>query len=98
MTDPFAERLGPVPWVVIGGVLLVLAVALAILPAGEGTEGARWVIERWARPVALLFLGAAALARSKATFAPIEWAAPLGATGGLLYVTCMVVRLMGGAA
>lgn len=96
MSDPYAERLGPIPWVAIGAALLLAAVVFAILPAGEGSEGARWFIERWARPVAFLFLGGAALARSKATLAPLEWAAPLGATGGLVYVVYMVLTLVGG--
>ena len=95
MNDPFAERIGGLPWVVLAGVALVLAIVFAFVPAGDGTEGARWFILRWARPIAFLFLGAAALARSKATFAPLEWAAPLGATGGLIYVAYMVMALTG---
>lgn len=94
--DLFAEKIGGIPWVVIAGVAVALAIVYAVVPAGEGTEGAHWFILRWARPLAFLFLGAAALARSKATFAPLEWAAPLGATGGLIYVAYMVVTLAGG--
>jgi len=96
MNDPFAEKIGGIPWVAIAGAALILAVVCAFLPAGEGTEGAQWFILRWARSIAFLFLGAAALARSKATFAPFDWAAPLGATGGLIYVAYMVVTLAGG--
>jgi peptidoglycan/LPS O-acetylase OafA/YrhL len=90
MNDLFAERVAGIPWVVLAGVALVVALVYAVLPAGEGAEGAAWVIIRWSHTVAWLFFAAAALARSRVTSAPMEWAAPLAATGGLVYIVFMV--------
>ena len=90
MNDLFKERLGGIPWVVIAAAALVIAVVYAALPAGEGTEGARWIILRWGHTAAWLFFAAAAAARARLGNVPMEWAAPLAATGGLIYVVFMV--------
>jgi hypothetical protein len=90
MNNPFAERIAGIPWVVIAGIALVVALVYAVVPAADGAEGAAWIILRWAHTVAWLFFAAASLARSRVTSAPMEWAAPLAATGGLVYVIFMV--------
>jgi peptidoglycan/LPS O-acetylase OafA/YrhL len=90
MNDLFAERIAGIPWLVLAGIAAALAVVYAILPAGEGTDGATWIILRWGHTVAWLFLAGAALARARVAGLPLEWAAPLGATGGLVYVILMV--------
>jgi hypothetical protein len=93
--NPFAERIGGIPWVVIGGAAALIAVAYAFVPIGEGTEGARWIILRWSHTVAWLFFSAAAFARARVAETPIEWAAPLAATGGLVYLAYMVTSTTG---
>jgi hypothetical protein len=86
----FAERFAGVPWVVLAAAAGVIAIVYAVLPSAEGTEGARWIILRWGHTVAWLFFAAAALARARVAGTPIEWAAPLAATGGLVYVVFMI--------
>jgi hypothetical protein len=94
--DPFAERIAGIPWVVIAGAALVTAIAYAVLPSAEGTEGARWIILRWGHTVAWLFFAAAAYARARIGSTPMEWAAPLGATGGAVYLIYMVTSISTG--
>jgi hypothetical protein len=93
--DLFAERIAGIPWVVLAGVALAIALVYAVLPAGDGADGARFIILRWGHSVAWSFFAAAALARAKIANTPMEWAAPLAATGGLVYVALMVT-VMGG--
>jgi peptidoglycan/LPS O-acetylase OafA/YrhL len=90
VNDPFKERLAGIPWVVLAVAALVIALIYAILPAGDGSDGARWIILRWGHTAAWLFFAAAAAARARLANAPMEWAAPLAATGGLIYVVFMV--------
>jgi hypothetical protein len=90
LNDLFRERIAGIPWVILAGVAAVIALIYAVLPAGEGTDGARWIILRWAHTAAWLFFAAAALARARAFNLPMEWSAPLAATGGMIYVVFMV--------
>jgi hypothetical protein len=94
-SDPFAERIGGIPWIIIAVAAAVIAVVYAVLPSAEGADGARWIILRWSHTVAWLFFSAAALARARIANTPIEWAAPLGATGGLVYLVFMVTSTSG---
>jgi hypothetical protein len=93
--DLFAERVGRIPWVVVAGAALIIAVVYAVLPAAAGASGASFIILRWAHTVAWVFFAAAAFARARIANVPMEWAAPLGATGGLVYIVFMVT-VMGG--
>jgi hypothetical protein len=93
--DLFAERIGRIPWVVVAGAALVIALVYAVLPAGAGASGATFIILRWAHTLAWLFFAAAAFARARIASVPMEWAAPLGATGGLVYIVFMVTVLGG---
>jgi hypothetical protein len=90
VNDLFAERIAGIPWTVLAGAAVILAVVYALLPAGAGAEGAEAIILRWGHTVAWMFFAAAALARAKIANMPLEWAAPLGAAGGLVYVVLMV--------
>jgi hypothetical protein len=95
MNDPFAERIFGVPWLAVAAAAVALAVIYAFVPGGEGAIGAHWFVLRWFHTIVWLFLALAALARSKATAAPVEFAAPLAATGGLIYVVYMLTTLAG---
>jgi hypothetical protein len=75
---------------VLAGAAALIALIYAVLPAGEGTEGAAWIILRWAHTASWAFFAAAALARARVWSLPLEWSAPLAATGGLIYVVLMV--------
>jgi len=90
MNDLFAERIAGIPWVLLAGAAALIALAYAVLPAGDGATGATFIILRWAHTVAWLFFAAAALARARVFNVPMEWAAPLAATGGLVYVVFML--------
>ncbi len=94
--DLFAERIGGIPWIVIAGAALGIAAAYAFVPAAEGAEGALYVILRWSHPVAWLFFAAAAAARARIANAPVDWAAPIAATGGMVYLVYMVTTMNGG--
>jgi hypothetical protein len=50
---------------------------------------------RWFHTVAWLLLGLAAFVRSKVAPVPIDAAAPLAATGGLVYVVLMLMTIAG---
>ena len=93
MNDLFTERIAGIPWLLVAVAAALIAAAYAVLPAGEGTTGATFIILRWAHSVAWLFFAAAALARARVINVPMEWAAPLAATGGLVYVVFMVTVL-----
>jgi peptidoglycan/LPS O-acetylase OafA/YrhL len=95
MNRLFAERIAGIPWVVVAAAALVIALVYAVLPIGEAGDGARWIILRWSHTVAWLFFAAAALARSRVLNVPLEWTAPLAATGGLVYVVFMVTVTSG---
>jgi peptidoglycan/LPS O-acetylase OafA/YrhL len=96
MTDPFAERVFGIPWLVLAGAAAVVAAVYIFVPIGTDVTGLRWFVLRWFHTIAWLFLALAALARSKVTGTPVEFAAPLGATGGLIYVIFMLTTLAGG--
>lgn len=96
MQNLFAERIWGVPWLVLAAIGLAIAVFYAFLPAALDAEGARWVILRWGHTIAWIFLAGAAFARARVIDAPVEVAAPLAATGGLVYVALMVTTLAGG--
>jgi peptidoglycan/LPS O-acetylase OafA/YrhL len=91
----FDARVGSGTWVVAAVAALVIAAVYAVLPGGQGTTGATWIILRWSHTVAWLFFAAAAAARARVANTPLEWAAPLGATGGLVYIVYMVTVSQG---
>ena len=95
--DLFAERIAGIPWVVLAGAALALAIVYAVLPVTADPNTARFIILRWGHTVAWMLFAAAAVARARVTAAPVEWAALLAATGGLVYVALMVTTMGGGS-
>ena len=95
MSDPFAERIYGVPWLALALAAAAIAVFYGFVPTSAAATGLRWFVLRWCHTIAWIFLGLAALARSKVTGAPVEFAAPLAATGGLIYVVLMLTTLAG---
>ncbi len=96
MNDLFAERVFNIPWVVVAGAALAVAVAYAFIPTSFAGGGLQWLVLRWFHTIAWVFLAGAALVRSKAVGLPLEMSAPLAATGGLIYVVLMLTTLAGG--
>jgi peptidoglycan/LPS O-acetylase OafA/YrhL len=82
---------------VLAGAAAVVAAVYVFVPVDTDANGLHWFVLRWIHTIAWLFLGLAALARSKATGTPVEFAAPLGATGGLIYVIFMLTTLASGS-
>jgi peptidoglycan/LPS O-acetylase OafA/YrhL len=95
MKDPLAERIYGVPWLLLALVAAAIAVSYAFVPLAAGETGVRWFVLRWFHTIAWIFLGLSALVRSKVTGIPVEGAAPLGATGGLIYVVLMLMTVAG---
>ncbi len=96
MSNPFAERIYGVPWLALAVAAAIIAVVYVFFPAAPSATGIRWVVLRWFHTIAWAFLTLAALARSKVGGVPVEFAAPLAATGGLVYVVFMLTTLAGG--
>ncbi|MCR4281947.1 MAG: hypothetical protein NUV72_02815 [Bauldia sp.] len=96
MTDPFAERVYGIPWATLAVIALLVAVVYIFVPTAGDATGLRWFVLRWFHTIAWVFLALAAVARSKVGGAPVEWSAPLGATGGLIYVVLMLTLVAGG--
>jgi hypothetical protein len=95
MSDPFAERIYGVPWVVLSAAGAVIAVVYALLPAAPDADGLRWLVLRWFHTLAWALLALAALARSKIAGVSSDLAAPLAAGGGLVYVIFMLTTIAG---
>jgi hypothetical protein len=95
MSSAFSERIYGVPWVALAAIGAAVALVYAVLPGGVGADGWRWFVLRWFHTVAWVFLGLAALVRSRISAAPIETAAPLAAAGGLAYVVLMLTATAG---
>ena len=96
MNSFFAERVFGIPWLALAGAALVVAAVYVFVPTTGDSTGLYWFVLRWFHTIAWVFLALAALARSKVTGTPVEFAAPLGATGGLIYVVFMLTTLAGG--
>jgi hypothetical protein len=96
MIDPLAERVFGIPWLMLAGAAAVVAAVYIFVPVETDANGLHWFVLRWFHTIAWVFLALAALARSKVTVTPVEFAAPLGATGGLIYVIFMLTTLAGG--
>ncbi len=95
MRDLFSERVYGVPWLALAAAAALIAVVYAVLPAAANAEGLRWFVLRWFHTVAWVLLGLAALTRSNVVGVPVEMAAPLAATGGLVYVVFMLTTIAG---
>lgn len=93
MHDLFAERIYGVPWLVLAAGAAVLAIVYIVVPAGAGAPGLHWFVLRWFHSIAWTFLALAAFVRARVSDTPLEWAAPLGATGGLVYVAFMITSV-----
>ncbi|HWA51153.1 MAG TPA: hypothetical protein VG742_22990 [Dongiaceae bacterium] len=95
MDDIFSERVYGVPWVALAGLAGLIAVAYAVLPAAAGADGLRWLVLRWFHTIAWALFGLAALVRARIGNVPVEAAAVLAATGGLVYVALMLTTVSG---
>jgi hypothetical protein len=93
MGGPFSETIVGIPWIVLAAIALIVGVVYVAIDTGSGSDGLRWIVLRWFHPLCWLFLASAALARSKVTPLPADWAGPLGAVGGLLYLVFAIVWL-----
>jgi hypothetical protein len=96
MRDLFAERVFGIPWLVLAGAAAVVAVVYVFVPVDTDASGLHWFVLRWFHTIAWVFLALAAVVRSKVTSTPVEFAAPLAATGGLIYVIFMLTTLADG--
>jgi hypothetical protein len=90
----FSETIFGIPWIVLAAIALVVAVAYVVIDTAAGASGLRWIALRWFHPLCWLFLATAALARSKATPLPADWAGAMGATGGLFYLAFAIVWVL----
>lgn len=90
MQSWFSETVFGVPWSALAAVAVAIAVVFVIVDTGVGAEGWRWFVLRWFHPLCWLMLALAALARSRATPIPAEWATGLAAAGGLVYLAFML--------
>jgi hypothetical protein len=95
MPDLFSERIYGVPWLALGAGAALIAVVYAVLPAAANAEGLHWFVLRWFHTLAWTLLALAALTRSKVAGVPVDMAAPLAATGGLVYVVLMLTTIAG---
>ena len=87
----FSETIFGIPWIALAVIAIVIAIVYVVIDTGVGTEGLRWFVLRWFHPLCWLVLASAALARSKVTPLPVDWAGPLGAIGGLVYLMFAIV-------
>lgn len=94
----FSETIFGVPWVALAALALIVGVVYAVIDTGSGAEGLRWFVLRWFHPLCWFFLSSAALARAKVTPIPADWAAALGAIGGVLYLIFAIVWVLRGKA
>jgi hypothetical protein len=93
MADLFAERIYGVPWLALAVGAAAIAVVYLFVPVAGGAVGLQWFVLRWFHTIAWIFLALAALVRAKVSDAPVEWVAPLAATGGLIYVVFMITTV-----
>jgi peptidoglycan/LPS O-acetylase OafA/YrhL len=87
----FSETIFGIPWIALATIALVIAVVYVVIDTGASADGLRWIVLRWFHPLCWLFLASAALARSKVTPLPVDWAGALGAIGGLLYLVFAII-------
>jgi len=95
MAGLFSETIFGIPWAVVAGVALLVAVAFVVVDIGAGIDGWRWFVLRWFHSLCWLLLATAALARTKAVPIPTDWAGPLAAAGGVIYVIFAVTLFVG---
>ena len=90
----FAERLwGVLPWSLLALVALAIAAVYVFVDTSHGASGLSYLILRWFHSLCWVFLAIAALAMSKLTPIPAEWAVPFGIAGGLVYAVFLVTTL-----
>lgn len=93
--DLFSETLLGIPWTLLAIAALIVAVVFAVIDTSGTSEGWRWFVLRWGHSLCWVFLGAAALAMTRVTLMPVEWAGRLAALGGLLYLAFFVTMATG---
>lgn len=92
----FAERIFGVPWVVVSGVALAIAIVFLVLDLSGGGTGLVWFARRWLHGICWLFLAAAALVMTRLLPVDAGLAQPLalagGASCGLFLVATFLLR------
>ncbi len=91
-----AERIWGIPWSALAVVALAIMAIYLVLDTSHGATGAAWVILRWFHSLCWLLLALAALAMTKATPIPADWARPIAISGGLVYGVFLVTSLAAG--
>jgi hypothetical protein len=86
MSDVLAETVFGVPWIVIAAAAFAVAIVYAVIDMSAGTTGPRQFVLRWFHSLCWVLLCLAALARTKLTPLPEDWALSLGALGGIAYL------------
>ena len=92
----FSETIFGIPWTVLAALALVVCGVYLFVDTGSSADGLRWFVFRWFHPLCWLFLSSAALARSRITPMPVDWAGPLAIAGGVLYAVFAIMWLARG--
>ncbi len=79
------ERILGVPWILVAAAALAVAIVFLVLDVGPAATGLRWIVLRWAHGGVWVVLALAAVAMARVGI-PVEWAGPLAAAGGGLYL------------
>lgn len=93
MGNPLSETIFGIPWLVLAGVALIVAIAYVVFDTSMGSTGLRWVILRWFHPLCWVLLTLAAIAKAKVMPLPEPWAGPIAAAGGVAYLVFAIVWL-----
>lgn len=90
----FAERIFGVPWIVVSGVALAIAVVFLVLDLSGGGTGLVWFARRWLHGICWLFLAAAALVMTRLLPVDTGLAQPLALAGGASYGLFLVATFV----
>jgi hypothetical protein len=97
MARLLAERLwGVLPWSILALVAIVIAGVYVVVDTSNGASGLSYLILRWFHSLCWVLLAAAAVAMSRLTPMPVEWAVPLGIAGGVVYAIFLITTLSNG--
>jgi hypothetical protein len=92
----FEEKLFGVPWSLLALAAGVVAAVYLLWDLTAMATGWRWWVLRWAHGACWVLLAAAALARTRLTPLPVDWAGPLAIAGGLTYVGFILTNMSKG--
>lgn len=90
------ERIWGIPWSVLALVALAIMAIYLLLDASHGATGVTWIIVRWFHSLCWLLLALGALAMTKITPIPMDWARPLAISGGVVYGVFLATSLATG--